>query len=229
MDYPRTSGYESAAHISLPELVYQRLHAAILNGVYKPGERLRQEELARRLGVSRAPLREAMPRLEAEGIVVQLPRRGYAVVSLEPAEIREIFDLRILIEVKAVSIATAVRTAADVRQLRKILSEMRALDVADADQRTRWFTLNSEFHESLLIPSQRRHFLRAIASLRTAVESYIRVEIALTGNVDASNDEHEQLVDAFEAGDVETVARITREHIEHTADRLLKGLQRGRI
>lgn len=219
----------AATHASLPEVVYRRLHSAILNGVYKPGQMLRQEELARSLGVSRAPLREALPRLEAEGIVVQLPRRGYAVVSLEADEIREIFDLRKLIEAQAASIATRRRTTDDVSRAKDILDRMEALDVTDADQRVQWFVWNSEFHETLLMPSGRRHFLRAIASLRTAVEPYIRVEISLTGNVDAANQEHREIVTAYEAQDVEKMMQLTCDHIEHTAQRLLTGLEHSRV
>lgn len=218
----------TASHASLPEVVYRRLHAAILNGVFKPGQMLRQEELARSLGVSRAPLREALPRLEAEGIVVQLPRRGYAVVSLDAEEIREIFDLRTLIEVQAASIATKKREQKDVERAKDILQRMNALDVVDSEQRVQWFVLNSSFHEALLEPSGRRHFIRAIASLRTAVEPYIRVEIALTGNVHAANCEHEEMVDAFEKQEVERMELLTRLHIEHTAQRLLTGLENSR-
>src|SRR5690554_787714 len=205
----------AATHASLPEAVYRRLRAAILNGVYKPGQMLRQEELARSLGVSRAPLREALPRLEAEGVVVQLPRRGYAVVSLVADEIREIFDLRTLIEVQAASIATSKRGPEDVAKAKEILKRMDTLDVMDSEQRITWFTLNSAFHETLLTPSGRRHFLRAIANLRTAVEPYIRVEIGLTGNVEAANREHKEMVEAYEKQDVERMKQLTRDHIEH--------------
>lgn len=219
---------EPLATLPLPEAVYRRLRAAILNGVYKPGQMLRQEELARSLGVSRAPLREALPRLEAEGIVVQLPRRGYAVVSLVADEIREIFDLRKLIEVEAASIAVSTREMEDVERARQILERMDTLDVADSDQRVQWFILNSSFHEALLNPSGRPHYLRAIASLRTAVEPYIRVEIGLTGNVDAANLEHKQMLDAYEQQDVEKLKQLTHDHIEHTAQRLLSKLKHSK-
>ena len=79
----------AALALSLPEVVYRQLREAILNGLYRPAQVLRQEELAARLGVSRAPLREALPRLEADGLVVSSPRRGYSVRSLEPEEIAD--------------------------------------------------------------------------------------------------------------------------------------------
>src|ERR1700678_483212 len=87
-------------NVPLPHQVYHQVRRAILNGFFVPGQMLRHEEVAAILGVSRSPLREALPRLEAEGMVVLHPRRGYAVVSLDPTEIAELFDLRILLEVE---------------------------------------------------------------------------------------------------------------------------------
>ena len=80
-------------HETVSEAVHSRLRRGILTGAYRPGALLRQEELARRFGASRVPLREAMTRLEVEGLVVWRPRRGYAVLSLEPSEIIEIFPV----------------------------------------------------------------------------------------------------------------------------------------
>ena len=77
---------ESIPSQTLPTMVYNKVREAILNGVFGPGQMLRQDEVASKLGVSRSPLREALPRLEADGIVVLHPRRGYAVASLDPAQ-----------------------------------------------------------------------------------------------------------------------------------------------
>src|SRR5580692_8644899 len=99
---------------SLPEIVYRSVRDAILNGVFTPGQMLRQDEMATRLGVSRSPLREALPRLEAEGIVVLHPRRGYAVASLDLHEIAEAFDLRALLETELSRRSIARRTDADI-------------------------------------------------------------------------------------------------------------------
>lgn len=218
----------SARQPSLPETVYLQLRGAILNGVLRPGEMLRQEELARSLGVSRAPLREALPRLEAEGIVVLHPRRGYAVVSLDHDEIREIFELRALIEERAVEAATRLRTDDDVATVLAVLEEMAPVEPSSPEELAHWYDLNFKFHDALVVPSGRRHFRRMITSLRTAVESYIRVEIVLTGDVLQAKDEHEQIARAFAAGDAAKAASLTRMHIEHTADRLLSGLAKDR-
>jgi len=210
---------------SLPELVYKTIRSAIMNGIYKPGEMLRQEELAKSLGVSRAPLREALPKLEADGIVKLLPRRGYVVVSLEPEEIKEIFELRLLIEKHAATIATKLRTDQDVLRAKSIYEQMIALDINDPQQKAQWYALNSDFHEALLRPSGREHFMRAITSLRTAVEPYIRMEIDLTGDVEEANDEHQKMLSAFANQEVEKIQEYTEKHIKNTTKRLLSGLE----
>jgi DNA-binding GntR family transcriptional regulator len=216
--------FEAVTHLSLPETLYRQLRRAILDGVFRPGQILRQEELAKRFGVSRAPLREALPRLEAEGIVVLHPRRGYAVVSLDPEEIREIFELRMLIEEKAAYLATLRRSEEDVERLRALVAQMGAIRPSDPGQIARWSELNFQFHDTLFAASGRRHFRRVVDSLRATVEPYIRVEVRMTGELDEAHNEHEQILAAFAARDADRVARLSHEHCEHTAQRLLKGL-----
>jgi DNA-binding GntR family transcriptional regulator len=212
-------------HPSLPERVHRELREQILNGVFRPGKMLRQEELARRLGVSRAPLREALPRLEAEGLVVLYPRRGYAVISLDPAEITEIFELRMALEKGAALIAASRRTPADVAEVRAIRREMKSLDLQRPALLIKWFELNVEFHRALLRPSGLKHYARLIANLRTVLEPYIRMETTLTGDLKQAEAEHDKLLAAFADGDPESFARATGEHIQHTAERLLVGLK----
>lgn len=212
------------AHTSLPESVYRELRRAILNGELKPGQILRQEELARDLGVSRAPLREALPRLEAEGFVVLHPRRGYSIVSLDPVEITEIFELRMLIEARAAFLAAEQRNAADIARARALLDEMTTIAPENAAAIVRWSDLNFQFHDVLLAPAGRPHLQRIVRGLRAQVEPYVRVEVGITRGLGEAQGEHERLFEAFAAGDAKTSERLTREHCEHTARRLVEGL-----
>src|SRR5262245_11735063 len=90
-------GIDSAG-LLLPAIIYRHLRHDILNGFFDPGQLLRQKGRARRYKSSRVPLREAMSRLEADGLVVLRPRRGFAVISLDVPEIVEIFELRMAVE-----------------------------------------------------------------------------------------------------------------------------------
>jgi DNA-binding GntR family transcriptional regulator len=211
---------------TLPDAVYHQIKSLILNGEYRPSQMLRQEELAASLGISRAPLREAMPRLEADGLVISHPRRGYSVRSLDHEEIREIFDLRLLIEGQAAYLATLSRTEEDVAQVRSLMSQMEKMKPTTEAEIRAWSELNFQFHDRLLAPSPRRHFRRVVESLRAAVEPYIRMEITLTGQLDDAEADHREIVEAFAAGKAEQVEKLTREHCEHTATRLIEALKR---
>lgn len=211
---------------SLPETVYLQLRDAIHNGALKPGEVLRQEELARKLGISRAPLREALPRLEADGMIVLRPRRGYSVVVLDPDEIEDIFDLRASVEEKAVRAATARRHPEDVQRVLSVLQKMHSVKHSNDDERREWYDLNFQFHDALAEASGRRHLARMVSNLRSLVEPYIRVEVGITGDVEQANIEHARIAHAFEAGQVELAGSLARVHVQSTADRLLNGLKK---
>lgn len=210
---------------SLPEFVYSELRRAILNGVFRPGQMLRQEEVAALMGVSRSPLREALPRLEAEGIVVLHPRRGYAVAALRPDEIKEVFDLRVLLESHLAVHSISKRTEADIAKVYEIANQMRQVaDLTDDKSTAAWFDLNAAFHDALLSPAGMPHYMRALATARGVIEAYIRAEVRLTGDKYEAQQEHGHLAQAFVNGDTTGFMEMIRQHSAHTRDRLLKGL-----
>ena len=228
MESSRLKNLSSVGVPSLPEVVQHDIREAIINGVFKPGDVLRQEDLARRLGVSRAPLREALPRLEAEGIVVLHPRRGYSVVSLEPDEIEEVFDLRELLEVRAADLATKRRSEHNVAEVYAILAQMAEVDAKSLSGMARWFDLNWQFHDAIIKASGHGHLAKILSNLRIKLEPYIRVEVAFTGDVNQANEEHRDIAAAYMAGQPEMVAQLVQSHIRHTASRLLNALRADR-
>ena len=213
---------------TLPSIVYKKLRDAILNGVFSPGQMLRQDEVASKLGVSRSPLREALPRLEADGIVVLHPRRGYAVASLDPKQITEVFDLRCLLETELARRSIQKRTDSDIAAIYAIISEMAPLaENAEEDNpadTARWFDLNMQFHTALLKPADCQHHLKALDHSRNLIESYIRTETHLTGDLRQAQEEHTLLAKTFVLGEIGRFVELTRQHSEHTRDRLLSRL-----
>lgn len=196
----------------------------ILTGRYPPGLVLRQEDLAQQYDVSRVPLREAFSKLEAEGYLTLRPRRGYTVSSLNPEEISEIFDLRMLIESHAGQIATQKRTQADIMAVREIVEAMNTLDPTLEDYHHRWCDLNRQFHERLIRPCGRPRLLRLSQQLRDAVEPYIRLKTSLTGFSVAPDSDHGEIVSAFVEGNAEMVAALSAAHCGRTAARLLRSI-----
>lgn len=213
--------------VLLPDRVYQTLRGKILSGALKPGQRLRQEELSRELDVSRVPLREAMTRLAAESLIVLSPRRGYSVTSLRPSEILEIFELRAVVEEHAAYRAAYARTAGDIAEVERILTESEAITLGCGRSIERWLQLNYQLHARIIGSTGREHLLKVATQLRDAVEPYIRVEISMTGDVEEAQRDHRQMFEAYRDGDAAELAQLSREHVEKTARRLLGGL-RGR-
>lgn len=212
----------------LSDAVYRDLLGHILSGTYKPGEVLRQEELAARYSMSRVPLREAMSRLAADGVLVFRPRRGYAVKMLRSEEIDEVFQLRTIIEEHAGRLAALHRTPSAIERVELILHQMSAVDISDAVGVQKWLNLNRSFHAQLFASSGQTHVCHVAATLRDTVEPYIRIEVMITGDLAQANAEHQKIFNAFRRGDAENCARLCRVHCEHTAHRLLHGLERQR-
>jgi DNA-binding GntR family transcriptional regulator len=211
--------------LPLPEVIYRWMRINIVSGTLAPGQPLNQEELANHFGVSRVPLREAMNRLEAEGLIVLRPRRGYAVTELDADEIAEIFEMRMVIEEHAGFVATKNRTEQDVHDLEAILGRMQALPRSAPDYFVQWSRLNYEFHTRIFASSRRKRLVRIAGTLRDSVEPYIWSDVRIAGHMNRIQQEHVEIFEAFKAGDAERVALLSRKHCEASAARLLKSMR----
>jgi DNA-binding GntR family transcriptional regulator len=192
---------------SLPNIIYERLRLDILDGVLRPGQLLRQEELSKRFNSSRVPLREAMTRLVSDGLL-------------------EIFELRAVVEEHAGMLAARARTRDDIERVELSLINMEKLNPDAANYMQKWLRGNYEFHANLIASSRREYVARYAAMLRDTVEPYIRVEMQMTGDVREAEQDHHEIFDAFSCGDAARLAAISRKHVENTAQRLLEGLKR---
>jgi DNA-binding GntR family transcriptional regulator len=223
--YDPTAYNTDLAMATLPDVVYNRLRAAILAGQYRPAQLLRQEELAVSLGVSRAPLREALPRLEADGLVVSQPRRGYTVRALTQEEIVEIFDLRLQLEGSAMAFATQARSERDVKEIDALLTRLEAIHPQTQEEIKVWSELNFEFHDRLLAPCPREFQKKIVRNLRATVEPILRLEIQLTADMSEADAEHRKLFQAFADGDATLAEELSREHFIDTKLRLIDAVK----
>lgn len=209
---------------SLAEVAYRRVREAILSGAVAAGQQLGQVELANQIGTSRVPLREALQRLEAEGLVVLRPRRGYIVTSLDREEITDIFDIRMILEERAGYLATLHATPADLAGVEHLLAAMDGMVVTNADEAARFAENNRAFHDRLYAASGRKQLCHVMTVLRTNVERYIRIGALIAGDMGRTQQEHWRIFDAFRRGDAQTVGHLCREHCQQTCDRLLARL-----
>ena len=202
---------------SVPDRVYGVLRERILEGELEGGARLHQENLSAQLGVSRTPVREAITRLAAEGLVELLPNRGARVAAVSLADIRAAFEARLGIEPLAARLAAERRPEAALRTTRAAISEQRRARTA----RTTYKAIR-KYHLSVVEASGNPHLVRFAETLwsgRIGLHVYLRQVSPKMLATDVQ--EHEQILAAIEDGKASAAERLSRAHIAASLDRLL--------
>jgi DNA-binding GntR family transcriptional regulator len=209
------------------DTAYEAIRAGILAGDHAQGDRLREEELADVIGVSRTPIREALRRLQADGLVELGTNRGAQVVSYTEADLQEIFDLRALIEPYAHGLAADTVDAATLDRLRELADGMEEQQHGSGDRsRGRIAELNREFHTTIVQASGSD---RVMALLQQVVQVPIvhRTFHRYTPEALArSFEHHRELIDALVAGDGTWAAAVMRSHVHAARAALLGGHRR---
>lgn len=206
---------------SLAEHAYHYLRQEIVTGRLIAGSPLRQEKLSGELGISRLPLREALQRLDVEGLVMLRPRRGYFVAALNTDEIEELFDIRATLEASAGYFAALNRTDQDIADISQLLTILDAITTSQPLDVPAFYKANRQFHQRFFACSRRRHLCRMLASAHDGLDPYIRMSTNIS-SVEASQDEHRKLFAALIASDGEKVAQLCRAHCEASCARLIK-------
>lgn len=195
---------------------YTSLHAEIVAGRRRPGERLVEEDLARRYGTSRAAVRNALVRLEVEGLIVRERHRGATVRSISLDEAREILDARAVLESVLARRAAERCDDTDRARLTATLTAMRSA-VASGDRRE-YSQLNAILHRHIVAAARQRLVASFLAQLELqALRAQYRAAL-LPGRVDASLREHEAIVAAILAGDGAGAETTMRRHLAHVTD-----------
>ena len=181
----------------------------ILDGTFAPGERLIEGHIAEQLGVSRNPVREAIRSLEATGLVEVIPRKGAHVSRIDVEEVRQIQELRSVIEPLAAELAAERRTDADVRQLTECID--RGLAATKSGDKVAAAAYHRDFHIALEHAAQNPYIERALAPLRQRTELVFSVLQEERGEI--TWQEHSAIRDAVAKGDSSLARDLLREHI----------------
>jgi len=194
---------------SLQSAVRDRIRQMILAGTLAPGTRLRQNELANMFGVSAMPVREALRELQAQGLVVLIPRRGAIVASLSAREYEEIFRMREELEVLAVRWAVDHHEAVALSRLKSILDRVEKAEAdRDAAERER---LVREFHFTIYETSDRQHLIRTLARLWDLSHPYRRIFSTIQEAIPLRLEHLKNLYRAWEAQDPDALETSLRE------------------
>ena len=204
---------EGLVRRSLSNQVVDRLRARILTGEFAPETPIRQEAIATELRVSKIPVREALVKLEQEGLVALHPNRGFIVCALSASEAEDVFDLRLKIEPDLAALAAERATGAEHAAAREALA---ALDAEIKAGGPAIESFNRAFHMALVSPSARPLSLQLLERLHAMSERYVRVHLKPRGRSERAGKEHAALLRTWIAGDAEGVRRATRDHIAAT-------------
>lgn len=206
---------------SVSEQVVNVVRDWILSGRVAANSPIRQDALAGELGISKIPLREALTRLEQEGLVQNQANRGFFVRDLNTAEAEEVFALRLKLEPDAIALAAERATEADHKAARDMLATLYQV-TGEGGEGVGAF--NRAFHLALLRPSQQLITLSFLERLHVLSERYVRKHLEPLGRDERANEEHRQMLDAWLARDLDQLRELTIAHTQKTLDDLRQQL-----
>ena len=198
------------------------LRESILTGRYAPGTRLVQDDLAEAFGVSRIPLREALRRLEGEGLVVISPNRGAIVRPLAPKDVVDLYDLRLALE--ALVLRRAAERYADLRATTKARHALARQAIA-ARNLTALFRLDRDFHADLAAASDNPHLVAALGAQWSQIMRVMHAYFQAGDYPVDTWDDHEAIAEAVAHGQAELAIERMSAHLNGSRDRILAGLR----
>lgn len=208
-----SSATQNDAGSDAVERAYQAVTEMVIAGNTPDGGWLREQSLAEAIGVSRTPIRQALNRLAAEGVVVLEPNRGARLITFSQEDVDSLYDLRARIEPLAAGLAVPRLTADDIEQLADLAARMEGLLDAPTLDSHEMSRLNNEFHEIFLSNAGNRHLTLAMQAVRRpAIVTRTFRKYTVRG-LERSMQHHAELVDAARAGDGDWAEALMRAHI----------------
>lgn len=211
-------------YLPLRDVVFNTLRQAILKGELEPGERLMEIQLAERLGVSRTPIREAIRKLELEGLVIMIPRKGAEVAKISEKNLKDVLEVRRAMEELAVELACERMSDEGLEQLSLAQAEV-AKAISEGQDLTNIAEADEHYHDVIYDGTGNRRLIQLINNLREQMYRY-RIEYIKDKNKRVVLiREHEQITKALQARSVQSAKEAIREHIDNQEITVAKNLK----
>ena len=207
-------------YLPLRDIVFQTIRKAILNGELEPGERLMETQLGEKLGVSRTPIREAIRKLELEGLVVMVPRKGAQVAQFTIKDIEDVLQVRASLEALAAKLACKHMDERSFLKLQLIITEYEY--AAKEDDIEVMIQKDIEFHDTIALASQNDKLIQLYNNMREQVQRY---RIAYLKNTEQSNSviaEHNEILKALKNREEEVASNLATQHIETQCSSIMR-------
>jgi DNA-binding GntR family transcriptional regulator len=205
--------------------VTDQLRVAIMSGDLRPGIRLVEADLARRLGTSRAPVREAMQTLEREGLLVTLPRGGMLVPTFTARDAWEIYTLRAALETEAVRLLMPRLESKQIQRLKALVGDMRS--PRSRSNTTLLTSYDAQFHQALVTMCGNARLARSWVSMMSQIQLLVRqANLPSLDSADYVAQRHELIIEAILTGDEAAVVATINEHIRTVGEEMRQAFER---
>ena len=206
-------------YLPLRDVVFNTLRQAILRGELKPGERLMEIQLANKLGVSRTPIREAIRKLELEGLVLMIPRKGAEVAEITEKSLRDVLEVRRALEELSVQLACEKITKEEIRELERVAKEFQ--QVVKSSDITEIAEVDVRFHDIIYTATDNQKLIQLLNNLREQMYRY-RVEyLKRDGVFPQLIAEHEAIIRHIENNEKEKATEVMCTHIDNQVEAVI--------
>jgi DNA-binding GntR family transcriptional regulator len=205
--------FKKQERITLKSLALNQIKGAILSGKLRPGDRIVEARLAREMGISKFPIREAIRYLEREGLVVTFPFKGTYVSNFDEGDIEELYTLRSALEELAIRILMSKLDEEKIGKLDSILADMQK--AANEQKVDKVISEDMRFHRTICELSGHRKLLEMWLTLQDQIKSFIAREEYFYGQSDQLVETHYPIIGAIKSGDSELVEKCIREHLKN--------------
>ncbi|MBE5876784.1 MAG: GntR family transcriptional regulator [Lachnospiraceae bacterium] len=213
--------------LPLRDVVFNTLRQAILTGEMKPGERLMEIHLANKLGVSRTPIREAIRKLELEGLVIMIPRRGAEVAQITWKNLKDVLEVRKVLDVLAIELACERMTRDELAQLKAACEEFEAATVTQ--DATVIAKADVALHDIIVASTRNDRLIQLVNNLAEQMYRYRFEYIKDMSQHHILVEEHNAMYQSILQKDKETAAAVVRKHVDNQEEAIIKQLQLERV
>ncbi|WP_089609369.1 GntR family transcriptional regulator [Dehalobacterium formicoaceticum] len=207
----------------LGDIVFETIREAIISGYLRPGERLMEVQLAEEMGVSRTPVREAIRKLEQEGFLVIVPRKGAYVAGISLKDIADVFEIRASMESLAAGLAAQRITEEELNTLKDMVVSF--AESADHHDLKDIVHTDTDFHDIIYKASRNERLIPIINNLREQIQRYRATSLAFPGRIKITVEEHRKMVEAISNKNVVLAQNLARAHVENSMDSMLVALK----
>jgi len=213
-NFLKIEGYEL-----LSQKVYRVLKTEIVKGNLKPGTKLLEDKIANQMGVSRTPVREALRELAVEGFVEMTPNQGMAVTTVSLEDLKEVLQIRGVLEGLATYLAAKMITREDIIKLERIINKMNICIVKD--DTLAFSDLNADFHDLILKICGNKRLIRICSNLSDRAHRFRIRSLSIPGRLKYALKEHQEILEALKKKDSEQADKLSRKHINNVLKNIL--------